>query len=125
MSRGRFERWRVSIPPGPSRASTPDAWADAVVLVEAGTLEVRCVGGASARFGPGSLLALGWLPLASLRSADPGGVQLLAVRRRLRTDAAWHRELLPVSRWSMALAALSRRAAASAAAGEDGSRGDR
>lgn len=81
MPRGRFERWRVSIPLGTARCSGPDEWADAVVLVEAGTLEVRCVGGASARFGPGSMLALGWLPLASLRSAGPGGVELRAVRR--------------------------------------------
>lgn len=118
MSRGRFERWRVSIPAGTSRRTHPDEWADAVVLVEAGMLEVTCAGGASARFGPGSLLALGWLPVDALRSVDSAGVELLAVRRRRGGSMAWWNEV-PITRWTMAMAALARAGNADARPGED------
>jgi hypothetical protein len=124
MSTGRFERWRVSIPAGISRGTSPDEWHDAVVLVERGTLEVVCRGGASARFGTGSLLALGWLPVDALGSVGPREVRLLAVRRRGAGPSIWWMDV-PVSRWSMALAALSRGGPPAARAGDDGSGADR
>jgi hypothetical protein len=119
MSRRRFERWRVSIPAGASRPTSPAEWADAVVLVERGTLEVTCIGGASARFGAGSLLALGWLPVGRLRSPGPQEVELLAVRRRRTTGPDWWADV-PVTRWTMAMVALARASAPPAGAQEDG-----
>lgn len=77
-----FARWRVTLEPGAQRATTAAEWAGALVLVEHGALEVECEAGGRHRFGPGDLVALGWLPLSRLRNPGRVVTRLVAVRRR-------------------------------------------
>jgi hypothetical protein len=76
-----FERWRIEIGAGRQRPTGPAEWAGAIVLVEAGRLEVECLAGGSRTFGVGDLLVLGWLPLRQLRNVGRVDVRLLCVRR--------------------------------------------
>ncbi len=78
----RFQRWRLRLPAGASRPTSPADWAGALVLVERGTLEVECTGGGVRTFRRGDLLALGWLPLRRLVNRGDDDVEILAVRRR-------------------------------------------
>lgn len=79
-----FERWQVELAPGASRDTSPADWAGALVLVHGGTLEVEvdCEDDVCRSFAPGSLLALGWLPLRALHNRGMTQVELLAIRRR-------------------------------------------
>ena len=56
-------------------------WDGALVLVERGSVDVECVAGGSERFARGDLVALGWLPVRTLRNPGRVPVELLAVRR--------------------------------------------
>jgi hypothetical protein len=76
-----FERWELRLPAGERRPTTAGEWAGALVRVESGTLEVRCLAGGHETFHAGDLLALGWLPIVELRNVDDDEVRLLAVRR--------------------------------------------
>ncbi len=76
-----FERWRLIIRPGEERRATGAEWAGAVVLVERGALAVECQAGGSRTFDAGDLLALGLLPLRSLRNRGMDELSLLAIRR--------------------------------------------
>jgi predicted enzyme related to lactoylglutathione lyase len=76
-----FERWRVVLPPGSERPTSAEEWSGAVVLVQAGALEVECLAGGRRTFAAGDLLVLGWLPLRSLRNVGLTEVRLLCVRR--------------------------------------------
>ena len=62
----------------------PADWADALVVVEQGELEVECCSGAVGRFGPGAVLAFAGLTVARLR--NPGSVPLLLSAVSRRTD---------------------------------------
>lgn len=79
-----FERRQIELAPGASRPTSPAEWAGALVLVRGGTLEVEvdCADDVRRSFAPGSLLALGWLPLRALHNRGTTDVELLAVRRR-------------------------------------------
>lgn len=76
-----FERWRVELEPGSHRPTEAREWAGALVLIEAGSLEVDCVTGGQRSFAEGDLLALGWLPITRLRNPGRGVTRLVAVRR--------------------------------------------
>ena len=82
-----FERWRMIIPPGTDRRTSADAWADALVIVEHGTVEVVCHDGGRQAFGRGSILCLSWVTVECLRNAGPGDAVIAAVRRKPRPDA--------------------------------------
>lgn len=90
-----IERWRLAIPPGIAWPSEPSEWAGALVLIEQGSLDVECVAGGTERFLSGDLLALGWLPIRTLRNRGTEEVLLLAVRR---TDRGEKDEYLRVAR---------------------------
>lgn len=77
-----FERRRVILAPGTARPTEAAEWAGAIVLVEAGVIEVECLGGGRRSFAEGDLLALGWLPLKTLRNVGTSEARVLAVRRR-------------------------------------------
>lgn len=79
---GRFAHRRLILAPGESRGTTPDDWAGAFVMVRRGRLEVACQAGGSRTFVAGDQLALGWLPLRTLRNAGDEDVELVAIRRR-------------------------------------------
>ena len=81
-----FERWRMVVPPGTDRPTSADQWAEALVIVEHGTIEVVCRDGARQTFPKGSLLCLSWLTVECLRNSGPGDAVIAAVRRSPRTD---------------------------------------
>lgn len=77
----RFERWSVSLDPGQVRASAAAEWSGALVVVDAGTIEVGCFGGGTATFAAGDVLALSCLPLRWLRNPGTEVARIVAVRR--------------------------------------------
>jgi glyoxylate utilization-related uncharacterized protein len=79
-----FDCWTVSIGPGEERAVAAGEWADTMVLVESGELDVRCEAGASRTFHAGDLLALSWLRARNLVNHGAERVKLVAVRRSVR-----------------------------------------
>lgn len=64
----------------------PADWADSLVVVECGRLEVECRGGARARFDEGAVLAFAGVELRQLRNPSSGPL-LLSVLSRLRLTA--------------------------------------
>ena len=54
---------------------------DAIVVVEAGEVEVECRAGTRRRFGRGSMIPIARLPVTHLRSVGPGPLVLVAVSR--------------------------------------------
>jgi predicted enzyme related to lactoylglutathione lyase len=85
-----FRRWRVVLAPRSARPTSGDEWANSIVLVEQGILEVECDAGGRRTFGAGDLLVLGWLPLRRLHNSGDVAVRLLAVRR---TSDEFHRSI--------------------------------
>jgi hypothetical protein len=77
-----FERFRLVLASGDSRPARPADWAGCLILVERGTVEVDCGAGGTRSFATGSLIALDWLPLKTLRNPGTAEACLLAVRRR-------------------------------------------
>lgn len=77
-----FERWELVLEPGAERPTDASEWAGALVLVERGCVEVDCRAGGHRSFHAGDLLALGWLPVRTLRNRGSEAVELLAIRRR-------------------------------------------
>jgi hypothetical protein len=77
-----FELWIVTL--GPDQALPYDEadWRDAVVVVEAGAVDLVGLCGGRQRFVPGDVLCLGGLPLHTLRNPWPEPAVLAAVARR-------------------------------------------
>ena len=82
VGRPNYEQRRLVIAAGDELASSAAEWADALVLLERGSLEVQCLAGARWTFHAGAMLCLDWLPLRILRSLGAEPVVLVAVRRR-------------------------------------------
>lgn len=78
----RLRRWTVRIAPGGAVEYTAAQWADALVVVERGVLEVECRSGQRARFAAGAVLTLAGLPVSRLRNPLPEPVVLRLVSRR-------------------------------------------
>jgi hypothetical protein len=57
-------------------------WADAIVVVHQGEIELECLAGTCARFGTGAVLCFDSLPLRTLRNGGRGPALLIAVSRR-------------------------------------------
>lgn len=72
----------VTIAPGGSRGYEPAEWADAIVVVERGRVEVCCSDGTVLRFGAGDPLWLAGLPILALRNPGEEDAVLTGVRRR-------------------------------------------
>lgn len=62
-------------------------WADAIVLVECGVLEVECRTGRRVPFGAGAALAFDGLPLRRLRNAGETPLVVHALSRARRSSA--------------------------------------
>ena len=71
----------VSIPAHTDLVYEPSEWTRALVIVEAGEVELECHTGARARFGAGSVLFFDGLPLRAVRNAACGPALLSAVSR--------------------------------------------
>jgi hypothetical protein len=76
-----FERWSVALAPGEARASRAAQWSGALIVVDAGHVEVGCFAGSRATFVAGDVLALSCLPLRWLRNAGPDEARIVAIRR--------------------------------------------
>lgn len=63
-----------------------DDWADALVVVEAGRLEVECCSGTRVPFGLGAVLAFVGLPVRRLHNPGRDPLVLSAVSRRQCTE---------------------------------------
>jgi hypothetical protein len=79
-----FIRWRLALGPGEERSTEEAEWADAIVLIESGVVEVHCRSGGWTTFRAGDLLALSCLPLRAIRNAGEEPAEVVAVRRRVR-----------------------------------------
>jgi hypothetical protein len=76
-----FAAHHVAIDPGCERPYESTEWSDALVVVEAGELELECIGGTRARFDGGAVLFLDSLPLKVLRNCGRKSLLLIAVSR--------------------------------------------
>ena len=80
MSAG-VRRRTVNLPPRGGLDCAAADWADALVVVERGELELECRSGRRARFAAGAVLTMAGLPVRSLRNPGPGPLVLSAVTR--------------------------------------------
>ncbi|HEV8559389.1 MAG TPA: hypothetical protein VGR06_23855 [Actinophytocola sp.] len=76
-----FRRRTVTLDAGDSRPFDPDEWADALILIEDGVLELECLDGERRRFHRGHVIWLDGLPLRCLRNPGAGPAVLVAVSR--------------------------------------------
>ncbi len=91
-----FATRRVVVAAGEERPYDEAEWADAIVVVEHGEVELECSQGGRRRFGCGAVLWFQGLSLRALHCCGQDAVVLLAVSRR-RSDefsggAPSHRE---------------------------------
>ena len=77
----RFRRRSIELAPGEELLLDPSRWADAVVFVDGGELELECMHGARRSFARGAVLRLA-PPVRMLRNRGPGPVRLIAISRR-------------------------------------------
>jgi hypothetical protein len=77
-----FDVRMVTIPAGSSLAFDEHAWRDAIVVLEAGELEVECLHGGRRSFAVGAMMWLVGLELKTLHSTGTEAVVLTAVSRR-------------------------------------------
>ena len=76
-----FERWTVYLGSGEVRPSGAAEWSGALIVVDAGTIEVGCFAGSRATFVAGDVLALSCLPLRWLRNPAADEARIVAIRR--------------------------------------------
>jgi hypothetical protein len=83
-----FARRVLRVKPGLELDLEASGAPDAIVVVEEGAAELECRSGARRRFGPGSMIPIGRLPIAHLRSVGRRPLVLVAVSRASlrRTD---------------------------------------
>jgi hypothetical protein len=70
-----------TLPAGDEEPYREADWADAIVIVEQGVLELECTRGGSREFQRGAILWFAGLPLRTLRNRGPEPVVLTAVSR--------------------------------------------
>jgi hypothetical protein len=77
-----FQVRQIAVAPGAERTVQEGEWADALVVVERGTIELECRNGARRSFGSGDVLCLRRLRLRLLRNRGHGPVLVIAISRR-------------------------------------------
>ena len=77
-----FVRRTVVLEAGTSRRSHDDEWRDAIVIVEAGEVDLECAAGGRRRFTAGAVLWLAGIDICVLHNAGVDPVVLVAVTRR-------------------------------------------
>lgn len=78
---GRIRRWTMRIEPGGVVEVVAADWADTLVTVRRGELEIECRSGQRARFAAGAVLTLAGLPARRLRNPRSKPVVLALVAR--------------------------------------------
>jgi hypothetical protein len=76
-----IRRWTVRLGPGEALDYVVADWADALVVVAHGALELECHSGRRARFVAGAVLTLAGLPVRRLRNPYPDPLVLDAAAR--------------------------------------------
>ncbi|NKY87849.1 cupin domain-containing protein [Nocardia veterana] len=79
-----MRRWTLVLRPGEELDYETGDWADALVVVAAGELELECRSGRRVRFAAGAVLAPSAVPVRRLFNPGPGPLILAAVTRRRR-----------------------------------------
>ncbi len=79
---GGIGRCTLILQPGDGVDYATADWADTLVIVERGELELECASGRCARFAVGAVLTLVGLPVRRLRNPGPGPLVLAAITRR-------------------------------------------
>jgi hypothetical protein len=77
-----FERRVITLAPGTSRPFDQADWADALVLLECGELELEALSGCRVRLQPGAIFWLAGLPLRCLHNVGRDPAVLIAVSRK-------------------------------------------
>lgn len=81
MGAGRVRRRTVILPPGDGLDYAAADWADTLVIIEHGELELECRSGRRARFGTGAVLTLVGLPVRRLHNPGSAPLVLSAITR--------------------------------------------
>ena len=76
-----FELREIALPPGCELPYDEADWQDALVVLEAGEIELEAVSGARRVLGAGDVFWLVGLPVRALRNAGPKAAVLLTVSR--------------------------------------------
>ncbi|MFP5069371.1 hypothetical protein ACLFMI_06865 [Pseudonocardia nantongensis] len=76
-----FRTRRVTLPPGGSRPHDEDEWRGALIIVDAGEIELCCRAGGRRGFGTGSVLWFTGLNLAAVRNPGPVDAVFRAITR--------------------------------------------
>jgi hypothetical protein len=76
-----MRRWTVLLQPGDALDYAAADWADALVVVEHGELELECCSGRRARFPTGAILTLVGLPVLRLHNRGSEPLVLTGIRR--------------------------------------------
>ena len=79
-----FQVRTLTLQPGDAVDYLRVDWAGALVVVERGELEVECASGTRTRFGTGSVLTFGGLPLRRLRNPGNSALLVSAISRAHR-----------------------------------------
>lgn len=79
---GRVRHRTLELNPGETLVVEPDDWADTLLIVLSGDLELLCCSGRRAVFATGALLTLAGLPVLTLRNPGPRPLIVHAVSRR-------------------------------------------
>jgi allophanate hydrolase subunit 2 len=82
MDARRVRRWSVVLQPGAALDYVAADWADTLVVVRSGELELECRSGRRARFAAGAVLALTAVPVRRLLNTGPEALVLSAIARR-------------------------------------------
>ena len=81
-----FDLRLVTIPAGASKPFVADDWADSLVVVEQGEVELECVRGGRRAFSTGAVMFLTGLPLRTIHNPGPEPALLAAVSRNLEKE---------------------------------------
>jgi len=76
-----FELREIALPPGGELPYEEADWRDALVVLEAGEIELEAVSGARRHLGAGDVFWLVGLPLRALRNAGSEAAVLVTVSR--------------------------------------------
>jgi hypothetical protein len=76
-----MQHWTLVVQPGDAVDVVPSEWADSLVIVLAGELDVQCHSGQRARFPAGAILTLAGLPVRTLHNPRSEPLVLYAVTR--------------------------------------------
>ena len=81
-----FAARTFTIAAGCERGYEQREWADSIIVVEEGVIELECLGGTRSRFAAGAVLCFDSLPLRTLRNTGREPALLSAVSRRAQPN---------------------------------------